>query len=285
MLRGNLAPGGAIIKQSAADPKLMEHEGRAVVFENVEDLAARIDSDDLDVDGRRRAGAEEHRPEGRAGHARGRLHPDPAQAGARRRQGHGAHLRRPHERHGVRHHRAARDAGSGDRRAARARAQRRPHPPAASPSARSRCWCPTRNWRAARATRRCAEPTAERGYRKLFLQTVTQADQGVDFDFLRAPKMVGKVPRYGEMTMTTRLRGVLAPVLTPFDRRARRPIAGRFVAHCRWLVDNDAGAGHLRHQLRSGVDLGRRAPRADRCAARGRHSGGADDARHRRLLR
>jgi dihydroxy-acid dehydratase len=39
------------------------------------------------------------------------------------------------------------------------------------------------------------EPTAERGYRKLFLQTVTQADQGVDFDFLRAPTMVGKVPR------------------------------------------------------------------------------------------
>ncbi|MEO5883237.1 MAG: dihydroxy-acid dehydratase, partial [Caldimonas sp.] len=39
------------------------------------------------------------------------------------------------------------------------------------------------------------EPGAERGYRKLFLQTVTQADQGVDFDFLRAPKMLGKVPR------------------------------------------------------------------------------------------
>jgi dihydroxy-acid dehydratase len=38
-------------------------------------------------------------------------------------------------------------------------------------------------------------PTAERGYRKLFLQTVTQADLGVDFDFLRAARMVGKVPR------------------------------------------------------------------------------------------
>ena len=37
-------------------------------------------------------------------------------------------------------------------------------------------------------------PTAERGYKKLFLDTVTQADQGVDFDFLRAPKMVGKTP-------------------------------------------------------------------------------------------
>ncbi|MCB1995948.1 MAG: dihydroxy-acid dehydratase, partial [Rhodoferax sp.] len=49
VLRGNLAPGGAIIKQSAADTALMEHEGRAVVFEDAEDLAARIDRDDLDV--------------------------------------------------------------------------------------------------------------------------------------------------------------------------------------------------------------------------------------------
>ena len=49
VLRGNLAPGGAIIKQSAADATLMEHEGRAVVFENTEDLAERIDSDALDV--------------------------------------------------------------------------------------------------------------------------------------------------------------------------------------------------------------------------------------------
>src|SRR5438132_3991445 len=49
VLRGNLAPGGALIKQSAADPKLMRHEGRAVVFENAEDLAGRVDADDLDV--------------------------------------------------------------------------------------------------------------------------------------------------------------------------------------------------------------------------------------------
>src|SRR5512141_2918616 len=49
VLRGNLATNHAIIKQSAADPKLMEHEGRAVVFEDIEDMAARIDRDDLDV--------------------------------------------------------------------------------------------------------------------------------------------------------------------------------------------------------------------------------------------
>ena len=38
-------------------------------------------------------------------------------------------------------------------------------------------------------------PTADRGYRKLFLQTVTQADQGVDFDFLRAGVTRDTVPK------------------------------------------------------------------------------------------
>ena len=49
VLFGNLAPHGAIIKQSAASPDLMQHEGRAVVFENLEDMANQIDRDDLDV--------------------------------------------------------------------------------------------------------------------------------------------------------------------------------------------------------------------------------------------
>jgi dihydroxy-acid dehydratase len=37
-------------------------------------------------------------------------------------------------------------------------------------------------------------PQAERGYEKLFQQTVTQADRGVDFDFLRSPQRKGKIP-------------------------------------------------------------------------------------------
>ena len=49
VLHGNLAPDTAVIKQSAASPELLHHTGRAVVFENMEDLAARIDSPDLDV--------------------------------------------------------------------------------------------------------------------------------------------------------------------------------------------------------------------------------------------
>jgi len=50
MLRGSLAPDGAVIKTSAADARLMQHTGRAVVFEDYNDMAARIDRDDLDVD-------------------------------------------------------------------------------------------------------------------------------------------------------------------------------------------------------------------------------------------
>jgi dihydroxy-acid dehydratase len=50
LLRGSLAPDGAVIKTSAADPKLLQHTGRAVVFEDYNDMAARIDADDLDVD-------------------------------------------------------------------------------------------------------------------------------------------------------------------------------------------------------------------------------------------
>jgi len=48
-LFGNLAPKGAILKRSAADPKLFEHEGRAVVFSSLADLSARIDDPALDV--------------------------------------------------------------------------------------------------------------------------------------------------------------------------------------------------------------------------------------------
>jgi dihydroxy-acid dehydratase len=48
-LFGSLAPGGAILKRSAADARLFEHEGRAVVFHSLEDLAARIDNPDLEV--------------------------------------------------------------------------------------------------------------------------------------------------------------------------------------------------------------------------------------------
>ena len=49
VLRGNLAPDGAVLKPSAATPALLKHAGRAVVFEDIDDLNARIDDPSLDV--------------------------------------------------------------------------------------------------------------------------------------------------------------------------------------------------------------------------------------------
>jgi dihydroxy-acid dehydratase len=50
VLRGNLAPDGAVIKPTAADPKLLQHTGKAVVFEDYNEMAARIDDENLEVD-------------------------------------------------------------------------------------------------------------------------------------------------------------------------------------------------------------------------------------------
>jgi dihydroxy-acid dehydratase len=50
VLRGSLAPGGALIKPAAASPHLLKHRGRAVVFDTIEDFHARIDDPELDID-------------------------------------------------------------------------------------------------------------------------------------------------------------------------------------------------------------------------------------------
>lgn len=50
VVKGNLALNGAVLKPSAATPALMQHRGRAVVFENIEDYHARVDDPDLDID-------------------------------------------------------------------------------------------------------------------------------------------------------------------------------------------------------------------------------------------
>jgi dihydroxy-acid dehydratase len=50
VVRGNLAPDGAVIKTTAADPELLQHAGRAMVFDDYNDMAARIEDPDLDVD-------------------------------------------------------------------------------------------------------------------------------------------------------------------------------------------------------------------------------------------
>ncbi len=129
VLHGNLAPRGAVIKHSAASPKLLQHTGRAVVFElgRGHDAAGRRPRSRRQSG--RRAGAAQCRAEGRAGHAGGGLPADPDEARAQRRQGHGADLGRADERHRVRYHRAAYHPGIRGRRAAGTGAERR-HDPA-----------------------------------------------------------------------------------------------------------------------------------------------------------
>jgi dihydroxy-acid dehydratase len=194
VLRGNLAPGGAIIKQSAADPKLMEHEGRAVVFENLEDLAMRIDSDDLDVSADDVLVLKNIGPKGAPGMPEAGYIPIPrklARAGAKdivrisdgRMSGTAAGTIVLHVTPESAIGGPLAYVQNGDRIRL-------------SVANREVALLVTDEVLARRAKESpVVEPTAERGYRKLFLQSVTQADQGVDFDFLRAATMVGRVPR------------------------------------------------------------------------------------------
>ena len=121
-------PGGAVIKHSAASARLLGHTGRAVVFDSLGDLSARIDDPDLDRRAGRRPRAPRGGTEGRARHAGGGLPPDPKKLAARGvkdmvRISDGAH-----ERHRLRHHRPARQPESAIGGPARPRRDRRPHP-------------------------------------------------------------------------------------------------------------------------------------------------------------
>ncbi|MDN8618541.1 IlvD/Edd family dehydratase [Variovorax ginsengisoli] len=193
VLRGNLAPGGAIIKQSAADARLMEHEGRAVVFENLEDLAERIDSDDLDVTADDVLVLKNIGPRGAPGMPEAGYLPIPrklARAGVKDivRMSDGRmsgtafgtivlHITPESAIGGPLAH-----VRNGDRIRLSVRAREIALLVSDEELARRAEASPV------------VAPTAGRGYRKLFLETVTQADQGVDFDFLRAAKTMGKVP-------------------------------------------------------------------------------------------
>ena len=126
-LFGNLAPAGAILKRSAADSKLFEHEGRAVVFTSLEDLAARVDDPALDITENDIMVLQNAGPHSAVRHAGGRLSADPEEARHQGRERHGAGVGRAHERHRVWHHRAACHARRRLRRPARAGAERRPH--------------------------------------------------------------------------------------------------------------------------------------------------------------
>jgi len=184
-LTGNLAPGGAIIKQSAASPALMEHEGRAVVFENLEDLAQRIDDLNLDVQADDVLVLKNIGPLGGPGMPEAGYIPIPKKLAM---QGVKDMVRISDGRMSgtafgtiVLHVMPESALGgplacvqNGDR--IRLSVKQREISLLISAHALAQ------RMKAAPKVR----PSAERGYRKLFLQSVTQADQGVDFDFLQA---------------------------------------------------------------------------------------------------
>jgi len=193
VLEGNLAPGGAIIKQSAASPALMEHEGRAVVFENAEDLGTRLDDPALDVKADDVLVLKRIGPKGAPGMPEAGYLPIPkklARAGVKdmvrisdgRMSGTAAGTIVLHVTPESAIGGPLAYVRSGDRiRLSVARRELTLLVPAEELARRA-------------AQNPITQPTAERGYRKLFLESVTQADKGVDFDFLRAPATRATIP-------------------------------------------------------------------------------------------
>ncbi|MGA1287286.1 MAG: dihydroxy-acid dehydratase, partial [Rubrivivax sp.] len=196
VLRGNLAPGGAIVKPAAADAALLEHEGRAVVFEDLEDMAARIDRDDLDVRPDdvlvlRRIG-----PKGAPGMPEAGMLPIP----------------RKLARAGVKDMVRISDGRMSGTAFGTVVLHVTPEAAVGGPLALVRTGDRIRLSLRKRALTLCVEDTElarraqalppapappERGYRRLFMQSVLQADEGADFDFLRPPQENGSVPDAG----------------------------------------------------------------------------------------
>ena len=183
-LTGNLAPGGAIIKQSAASAALMEHEGRAVVFENLADMANRIDDLNLDVQADDVLVLKSIGPLGGPGMPEAGYLPIPKKLALK----------------GVKDMVRISDGRMSGTAFGTIVLHVMPESALGGPLAcvqngdRIRLSVARREITLliddAELARRMAavatlRPSAPRGYRKLFLQSVTQADQGVDFDFLQ----------------------------------------------------------------------------------------------------
>lgn len=187
-LHGNLAPSGAIIKQSAADPSLMEHEGRAVVFGDVEEMAARIDDPELDVRPQDILVLKNIGPIGGPGMPEAGYLPIPKKLASQ----------------GVRDMVRISDGRMSGTAAGTIVLHVAPEAAVGGPLAYVQSGDVIRlsvserelelkvddaELKRRRTSRKMSEhPHAERGYRKLFLEQVTQADEGCDFVFLRPPE-------------------------------------------------------------------------------------------------
>jgi len=195
VLRGNLAPEGAIIKQAAMDPRLARHEGRAVVFESLEDLANRIDDPKLDVTAKDVLVLKNAGPKGAPGMPESGYLPIPKKLAQ---QGVKDMVRISDARMSgtafgsiVLHVTPESAMGgplalvkNGDRILLDVPKRRLELKVSAGELAKRR-----KAWH-----KPAARPEDRRGYRKLFMEQVTQADKGCDFEFC-IPMMTAKAPR------------------------------------------------------------------------------------------
>ncbi len=195
VLRGNLAPGSAIIKQSAVSAERLRHEGRAVVFDSLEDLANRIDRDDLDVQADDVLVLRHVGPKGAPGMPEAGSFPIPGKLARR----------------GVKDMVRISDARMSGTAFGAIVLHVCPEAAVGGPLAlvqtgdRIRLDVPGRvlELRVSEeelARRRAAwrapapHPGSDRGYLKLFLDHVQQADKGCDFDFLGRTEATGRAP-------------------------------------------------------------------------------------------
>ena len=193
VLRGNLAPGGAIVKQSAANPDLLQHRGRAVVFTSLEDLAARVDDPNLDVNADDVLVLQNAGPKGAPGMPEAGYMPIP----------------RKLARQGVKDMVRISDARMSGTASGTIVLHITPEAAAGGPLALVRDGdmialdvegrsltldvAEDELERRRGAVNQPPHEGSDRGYMKLFLDTVLQADRGCDFDFL-VPPATGTVP-------------------------------------------------------------------------------------------
>ncbi len=195
VLRGNLAPDGAIIKQAAASEKLMRHTGRAVVFESLPDLADRIDDPNLDVNADDVLVLKNAGPKGAPGMPEAGYIPIPRKLAQ---QGVKDMVRISDARMSgtafgaIVLHVAPESAVGGPLALVRSGDRIRLD----VPERRLELLVDEQTLAARRSEWRppAAHDLDDRGYRKLFLDTVQQADRGCDFEFL-APKVTMRIPR------------------------------------------------------------------------------------------
>lgn len=186
VLRGNLAPRGAIIKQSAASPELMVHRGRAVVFTSIEDLTRRVDLPELEVTADDILVLQNAGPKGAPGMPEAGYMPIPRKLAAQ----------------GVKDMVRISDARMSGTASGTIVLHVTPESASGGPLGLVRDGdeielnVPDRKItlhvdegeleKRRQEITAPVHPGADRGYRKLFLETVTEADEGCDFDFLMA---------------------------------------------------------------------------------------------------